>query len=520
MGKGKPGGSWFVKGDLDGFFGLGLDNLIQFILIGTLCRQFLDMPDALVVHRIFPGAALSILFGNLFYAWQARRLARRAGRDDVTAIPYGINTVSLMAFLFFIMQPVYRATGDVELTWRVGILACFLSGVIELSGALVADRIRKVTPRAALLSALAGIAMTFISMDFLFRIFRGPDIAMFPMIIILAQYFSRVRYPLGIPGGLLAVAVGTVLFWLLSHGGGVGTPPPRAGALFLLPHPSMGDLWRILRSEHLLRHLSIIVPMGILNVVGSLQNIESAEAAGDPYPAGPSLSVNGAGSILAALFGSCFPTTIYIGHPGWKALGARSGYSILNGLFVAFLCFTGSVSWVIHTIPLEAGVGILLWIGIVICAQAFQATPSRHGPAVAFGLFPCLAAWGKMMLDKGLASAGSSFYQVQQVSGEGALLFRGILSLDQGFLFTAMIFSSMAVFLIEREFRKATAWALVAAACSFVGLIHAYRVTPAGVTPLIGWGVGKGFAVNYLVFAAFFLLLHAWRRRWPAGVEA
>ena len=138
---------WVVKKDMDGLFGLCLDNLIQFILIGTLCQQVLGMPGEFIVRRILPGAAVSILFGNLFYAWQARWLARETRREDVTALPYVINTVSLLAFIFFVMQPVYQETGDVELTWKVGILACFLSGLIELLGAFVAEKIRKVTPR-------------------------------------------------------------------------------------------------------------------------------------------------------------------------------------------------------------------------------------------------------------------------------------------------------------------------------------------------------------------------------------
>ncbi len=332
---------WFVKNDIDGFFGLGLDNLIQFILIGTLCRQVLGMPDELIYGRIFPGAALSIFFGNLFYAWQARRLAQKTQRTDVTALPYGINTVSLLAFIFFVMQPVYQETGDVDLTWKVGLLACFLSGVIELLGAFVAERIRRVTPRAALLSALAGIAITFISMDFLFRIYENPTIAMLPMMIILVQYFSNIRYPFGVPGGLLAIGLGTLLFWTLSPGG--NTPPSLAmegGALLVPPQPALGSLVEIFRSEHLLRHLSIIIPMGLLSVVGSLQNIESAEASGDSYSTAASLSANGVGSILAGLFGSCFPTTIYIGHPGWKAMGARSGYSLINGVFIGIICFS------------------------------------------------------------------------------------------------------------------------------------------------------------------------------------
>ena len=86
--------------------------------------------------------------------------------------------------------------------------------------------------------------------------------------------------------------------------------------------PVIGDVIQALRGGHLLPYLSVIVAMGLFNVLGSLQNIESAEAAGDPCvrKTRPSLMINGLGSIAAALFGSAFPTTIYIGHPGWKSL--------------------------------------------------------------------------------------------------------------------------------------------------------------------------------------------------------
>ena len=50
-------------------------------------------------------------------------------------------------------------------------------------------------------------------------------------------------------------------------------------------------------------------------MLASLQNIESAAAAGDEYPVRASLIVNGLGTLVGALFGSPFPTSIYIGHP-------------------------------------------------------------------------------------------------------------------------------------------------------------------------------------------------------------
>ena len=72
---------WIVRGDIDGFFGLALDNLVQLLLIDTLCRGVLGFPADLVYGRILPGAAVSVLVGNVCYAYQARKLAARTGRD-------------------------------------------------------------------------------------------------------------------------------------------------------------------------------------------------------------------------------------------------------------------------------------------------------------------------------------------------------------------------------------------------------------------------------------------------------
>src|SRR6266403_736998 len=101
---------WFYRGDVDGFFGLFADNLLQLMLISVLCTGVAGLPADFVAGRILPGAALSILLGNAFYAWQAKKLAERDSRPFTTALPYGINTVSLFAHIFLIMGPVYRET--------------------------------------------------------------------------------------------------------------------------------------------------------------------------------------------------------------------------------------------------------------------------------------------------------------------------------------------------------------------------------------------------------------------------
>ena len=326
--------AWFVRGDLDGFFGLALDNLVQLLVIDSLCRYVLGFDDALLLGRVLPAAAVSVLVGNLFYAWQAMKLARETGRDDVCALPFGINTPSVFAYVFLVMLPVKLATNDSVAAWHAGLVACLGSGLIELFGSFAADWMRRYVPRAALLSTLAGIALTFISLGFLFRTFASPVVGLATFAVVSLVYFGRLRFKGGIPGGLVAVVLGTALAW----GMGIAPVGARPASIGLhVPLPVIGDLITALQGGYGWSYLGVIVPMGLFNVVGSIQNLESAEAAGDRFPTVPSLATNGIGTVLAAAFGSCFPTTIYIGHPGWKALGARAGYSWLNGIFLTIV---------------------------------------------------------------------------------------------------------------------------------------------------------------------------------------
>src|SRR5579872_1983508 len=237
--------SWFVRGDIDGFFGLALDNLVQLLLIDSLCRFVLGFPPELVYGRILPGAAVSILVGNIFYSMQAKRLAERTGRHDVCALPYGINTVSLIAHVFLVMLPAKvlaeraGAPDPVRVAWQAGLFATLCSGVIELAAAFVAERVRKGTPRAALLSTLAGIALSFISLGFLYRTFARPLVGLTTLAIVMLTYFGRVRFRGRLPGGVIAVALGTLIAWRTGIAP-VGAQP--SGAAFHFPAPIVRDL--------------------------------------------------------------------------------------------------------------------------------------------------------------------------------------------------------------------------------------------------------------------------------------
>jgi AGZA family xanthine/uracil permease-like MFS transporter len=263
----------------------------------------------------------------------------------------------------------------------------------------------------------------------------------------------------------------------------------------------------------------VILPMGLFNVLGSLQNLESAEAAGDRYATMPSLAVNGAGSLAAAAFGSCFPTTIYIGHPGWKALGARAGYSVLNGVFFVVVALLGLSAAINALVPIEAGMAIVLWIGIVITAQAFQATPREHAPAVALGLFPAIAGWGVMILTQTLGAAGMATGDMGLAArvlaspdafARAGLHLDGLVALSQGFMLTCLVWAGASACLIDRAFGQAAAWMLVGAVLSFLGFVHAGTLSPAGGLYTIGLAIGWKWSVGYLLAALFFWLTGRW----------
>ena len=500
---------WFVRGDVDGFFGLFVDNLLQLMLIAVLCGNVCGMPPELVYGRILPGAAFSILFGNIFYALQARKLAIRTGRSDVTALPYGINTVSLIAYVFLIMAPIYFETKDPVFAWQAGLFACLASAILECIGAVAGDWLRRHTPWAALLSSLAGIAITFISMGFVFQIFAMPALAVVPALFLIIVYGGQVKLPLGLPGGFVAVSLGVAIGWILRWCGYPYFQPSQDVYRFAVhvPRAAFSDMLAFLVNGQGWKYFSIIFPMALFNVIGSLQNLESAEAAGDRYDTRSSLLANGVGSIVAACLGNPFPTTIYIGHPGWKAMGARWGYSILNCIVISILCLIGGVTLVLMVVPMEAMIGILLWIGLIITAQAFQEVPRKHNVAVVLGLVPALAAWALLLIETTLRTAGTTLYTVAPKFGSDLYVY-GIISLSQGFMITCMILSAIMVFVVERQFFKAALWAAVAAVLSFFGVIHAYVLTPAGIQNNFGFGTATTFSLAYGITALLLVALH------------
>jgi adenine/guanine/hypoxanthine permease len=313
-----------------------------------------------------------------------------------------------------------------------------------------------------------------------------------------------VRYPKGIPAGLVAIAAGMLIAWgsnLFGLGIG-GMSVAKVGAAFSsfgfsVPLPAVGHVFS--GFEFLGIILVTAIPFGIYDLVEAMDNVESAEAAGDHFPTTRVLTADGVVSLIGCLMGNPFINAVYIGHPGWKAMGGRIGYSAATGLMVIILSWFGIVSLLLALIPVVAIAPILLYIGMLIGAQAFQTTPSTHAPAVVLALTPHLAAWCKTLMDGALGAAGTSAAAVGlDKLGNMGVLYHGLEIMGGGAILTGLVLGAIGVFIVERKFEQAAAFAAAGAVLTFFGFMHGEAV---GIGS--GLGVTPAVAFSYALVAAF-----------------
>jgi adenine/guanine/hypoxanthine permease len=491
---------WWVPGDWNGFFGLFTNVALNVIVLTGLCLGVVKMPEGVVFGRVLPALGIALPIGNLFYAWLAYQLSKQEGRDDVTALPYGPSVPHMFIVVFLVMLPTYLKTNDAILAWQAGLAWAFIIGCVILLGAFIGPTLRKYTPRAAMLGALAGISIAFISMRPAFLSWQMPWLAFISLAIILVSWCAGVRLPGGVPGGLAAVVIGTVLGWIATLTGldHVMEPSAVAGALgkfgVHLPIPSLD----FLAGLHDIGPLLVIaVPLGIYNFTEGMNNVESASAAGDHFDLRKVLLADGVGALAGALLGSPFPPAVYIGHPGWKAVGGRIGYSLATGVVISIVCFTGLTALLLAVVPLVSILPILLYIGLVIGAQAFESTPARHAPAVILAMLPNIASWAQNQIDGALAAAGTSASQVgfDKLAGHG-VIYHGLELFGGGGTLTGLMLGATAAYIIDCRFDRAAMYATGAAVLAYFGVINGTA---------LGIGNSVGVALGYAVIAAICL---------------
>ena len=504
MPSGRRSPRWLAPGDWNAFFGLALDNTTQLVILSSLLIGVFKFPADLVLGRMVPGTAAGVLVGDVVYTWLAIRLMRRTGRDDVTAMPFGIDTPSLFGIVFGVLGPVMLLTGDPVLAWKVGMGVTVAMGALKFILAFAGDRVRSLVPRAALLGSIAGVAILLIAFLPALKVFADPLVGVTSLTIVLVALVGRVRLPGGMPGAFVAVAAGASVFWLRAAWGAGPVSlaaPPEALAL-AIPWPTLS--W-VPAFGAVLPYLPLAAPFAIATVIGGIDNTESAIVAGDEYRVRDILLTEAVATAVAGLCGGVIQNTPYIGHPAYKAMGARAGYTLATALVIGVGGAVGAVSVLVSVLPEAAVAPILIFIGLEITAQAFVASPARHAAAVAVSFIPAIAALVLIEVNGFLAALGRS---ASDLTGDGRLAFQHLLVLGNGFVVTALLWGWALVSIIDGRPGRAAAVFAGCGLATLFGLIHSPLPSGALFWPWAAGGSGPVvLATAYVAGAGLFLVL-------------
>ncbi|CAF1427224.1 unnamed protein product [Adineta steineri] len=512
----------FVLGDIDGFVGLFMNNLAT--LLAVILGLKLVFESDIIFGKIIPGVAISMLWGNFYYVYMARKLAYKENRSDVCTMPYGINTPGAFVFIYSIIMPTYfsclnkndgrdRRSCE-ELAWYVAVASNFVTAIILLVLCIFGEFIRKNTPAVALLSSISGIGFTYLALNEYLPVAATPIVAFLPFTIVMLGYFGDIKFG-SIPVAFIALVVGTILAWAtsLNHGSDV-----RNAALIVKPYPLVFPIKEIFSNlNEITPYLSTTIPTAISIAIGTIQCVECARRAGDFYPTREAMFADGIGTLIASLFGSILGMTTFIGHPAFKKMGAKQGYSLANGLAFLPLCFFGINALLVSIIAIVSVNPIIIFIGLVICADTLSITPRRHYPAFLFGLMPIIADWTQGTIISGVNDAYKNFIQNhtdfnQNVSSYiTGFSYHGLLNFSGGSLLQCIFLTAIFMYIIDRKFLRAMFWSLLAALFALFGLINASSVGFLIHKNDDGWKFSVGYGMMAILFVCFEF---AQRRQW------
>lgn len=487
--------SWMPRwGDINGLFGLLLDNAAALVLLYTLLAypgyRENRFSQSFVMTWMIPGTVLGVLLGGVLYAALARRLAQRSGRQDVTAMPVGLDTPSVFGIALFVLLPALaegrkafadRGLGEQELhdlaslfAWNVGAVVLVLVGLFKTVLAPLGGVVRSWVPRAALLGSMAAIALALIAFLPMARhIAPAPVVGIPVLMVVLVTLLVRSGTHDAIPGSVLALVVGVVIVvigvMLGEWQGWNSVPLPERGlvhprSVASLPPEVWESAWWGPVWWFALAKLPLALPFALFTLVGGVQCAESAAAAGDEYDTRSVLLVQGVASTVAGLLGGVVQTTPYFGHPAYKKMGAGWAYAVLATLVLALLGYFGLFSRFFEWLPGAVLFPVIIYVGLQTIAHSFEATPRRDYAAMALATMPVLAYL--------IVVSADEIYAGRTPAADAVVYWQGLRCLGNGFILTSLLWAAALTLVMDGRPGRATVPLLIAAGCSLVGLIH------------------------------------------------
>jgi AGZA family xanthine/uracil permease-like MFS transporter len=490
-------------GETTAFLALFLDNMGVLVFLSTILICTFHYPADIIFRRMIPGTALGVFFGDLVYTGMALRLRKATGRRDVTAMPLGLDTPSTIGLAYAVLGPAYVATHDALLTWQIGMMALFLIGLVKLATSFCGAWVQRTVPTAGLLGSIGGVGLLLLGFLPLMESFSEIIVGLVALGLIFSALLGGMELPGRLPAVLVAVVFGTAIHFGLGFAGLL--PDFQAPSLHMalcLPVFSIGFLKTLPRT---IQYLPLVIPFGILTIIGGINNTESARLAGDDYKTRDILLTEALTSLASAFFGGVAQTTPYIGHPAYKKMGATCWYTLLTGVFVGIGSAVGLLTLIVGILPRAVLAPIFIYIGFEIVHQAYREAPPRHSPAVSFCFMPAVANLVMIILGEFTTALHIS---AASLPPRLQTMLQSLTILSNGFVLTALLWGSMLACLIDGKNRHAAVWASVCGLLALFGVIHS--VAPSGALYL-PWKASSSLplttAIAYLLMASIFLVV-------------
>lgn len=499
------------KGDWAAYFGLLANNLTNLLTMSSLLLFVVGFPKEMVYGRIVPAFGMAVFIASVCYFVFAIQLAKKTGRSDVTALPSGPSAPSIFTVTFLVILPVFKQTNNAEFAFQIGLVWCLFEAAILIVGAFLGDTIRRLVPRTVLLSTLGGLGLLLLAMNPMLQSFETPVVAFVVLVLIFINWFGKSPVFKKIPTGFLLLLVGTALAWIF----GLQSPEAVSAALGTLGFnpPEVHVTSLIQGIPNALPHLASAVPLGLANYVFDLENIEAAHAAGDPYKTRRVMLANGISSSLGAFAGNPYPVTVYIGHTGWKSMGAGIGYSIATGASMLIIALFGLGALLLSIIPVVAIVPILVYVGVVSANQVVRESSREEVPVIFIAMFPWIANWALSIANNIFSAANTSAAKVGiDVLTSKGVYYNGLFHLGNGAPLSSLLWGMITIFAIQNKPARGAIAASIAALMSLLGIIHSAKVEFANPALM-------PFVWAYLMVAAIFLYKYLTERNSTKQLE-
>jgi len=480
----------FAKGDINAFFGLMLDNVTNLVILTGILTGVFGYPLKIIMTRMIPATALGVMVGDLVYTYMAYKLMKKENRNDVTAMPLGLDTPSTVGITLTVLGPVYLQTKDPYLTMYVGMSVLVIMGIIKLVLSFFGEYVQKYFPDAGLLGSIGGIGIALLGFFPMLDVFKLPIVGIVALGIIVYAFFAKRAMPFKIPPVFAAVALGTLIYYSF---GLKDTHALTSSLGFYLPYPDFNFLKGM---KLAFNYLPVAIPFGILTIVGGINVNESARIAGDTYKTRDILLTEAIATIIAGMCGGVAQSTPYIGHPAYKRMGARAGYTFATGLFIGIGGMLGFLADIVNLIPVAAVAPILIFIGFEIAEQSIRVC-DKEIPAVLFAFIPSIANLVQVQVNTFMSYFGKT---MADLSGDMLATYKAITVLGNGFILTAMLWGSMASFLIRKNLKGFVLVNSIIIVFTLTGIIHSVNPDGSIYLPSFELNYSAYIALGYLIF--------------------